>query len=235
LEKDDIVLSYSHPYVRISKKVISPLGESKDEIWVMKKLAEKLNLKEEWIFEDPWKALERAFKNTLTNGSFKDLAEGATLKLKYRPLNEYQTPTKKIEFYSKKAEELGLSPLPKQYLLKLKEDEFILLNSSTLKYTHTQFQEVYGPIPPIVYINPDDAKFFGVENNEVIELYNELGRTRIRAKVSADVPKRVLWSPKQFVGLCGRPQNILVPCLTQEIGGGPIFNSTIVRIKKLNI
>ncbi len=47
LEKDDVVIPYSHSYVRLSRKVIEPLGESKDEIWVMRELAKRLNVKEE--------------------------------------------------------------------------------------------------------------------------------------------------------------------------------------------
>ena len=32
LEKDDLVLPYSHNYVRLSRRAISPLGESRDEV-----------------------------------------------------------------------------------------------------------------------------------------------------------------------------------------------------------
>ncbi|RLE70419.1 MAG: formate dehydrogenase, partial [Thermoprotei archaeon] len=131
LEKTDVVIPYSHRYVKISKKVIEPLGESKSEIWVMKELASRLGMSEV-LREDHWKALEKAFKDSLEDGSFSDLINGKMLKLRYMPLNRYQTPTGKIEFYSLKAEKLGLNPLPQQYPLLKKR--FILLNSSTFKY-----------------------------------------------------------------------------------------------------
>ncbi len=233
LEKDDVVIPYSHHYIRISRRAINPLGESKNEIWVMKELAKRLDLKEKWVYEDPWKAIENALKNALENGSFKELLMGKVLKLKYRPISDYQTPTGKIEFYSKRAEELGLNPIPRQYPLKLCGEEFILLNSSTPKYTHTQFREIYGSIPPITLINPEDAKVLNIRSGETVELYNELGRVRVRVIVSSSVPRRVLWSPRQMIGLNGEPQNSLVPCITQKIGGGPIFNSTTVKISKV--
>ncbi len=97
LEKDDVVLPYSHGYVRLSRRAIKPLGESKGEIWVMREIARRLHLAEEWILEDPWEALRRAFKNALEDGSFEDLIKGRLLKLRYKPLHEYQTPTGKIE------------------------------------------------------------------------------------------------------------------------------------------
>jgi len=233
LEKNDLVISYSHRYVRISKKIIEPLGESRNEIWLMRELAERLGLKEAWIFEEPWEALRKSLKNAFESGSFEDLIEGKTLKLKYRPRNEYQTLTGKIEFYSIKAEKLRLNPLPKQYPLELKDGEFILLNSSTSKYTHTQFREVYGPIPPIVVINSEDARLINVKEGDVVDLFNEYGRVRVKIVVDDFIQRGVLWSPRQLIGLNGEPQNSLIPSVTQKLGGGPIFNSSIVKIAKV--
>jgi len=43
LEKEDIVVPWSHWHVRKSNRVIAPLGESQDEIEVMVGLAKRLN------------------------------------------------------------------------------------------------------------------------------------------------------------------------------------------------
>lgn len=232
LEKEDIVISYSHGYVRISRKAVEPLGESRDEVWIMRELAKRLKLKEKWIYEKPWNAIKKALQGAFQRGSFKDLMADETLKLKSKPKNKYQTPTGKIEFYSKKAEEYGLNPLPKQMQIDLNENEFILLSSSLPYYTHTQFQDVYGPIPKIVWISSEDAKKNGIKNGDTIELYNDLGSVMVKAVVTDKIPSGVLWSPKMLTGLNGNPLNILTPSTTQRIGGGPIFNSTKVRINK---
>lgn len=231
LEKKDIVIPYSHRYVKISKKAIEPLGESKSEIWVVKELASRLGI-DGILIEDPWKALEKAFKDSFEDGSFGDLANGKMLKLKYKPLNCYQTFTGKIEFYSLKAEKLGLNPLPEQH--PLPENAFILLNSSIFKYTHTQFREVYGPIPPFVLINLCDAERLGVKNGDKVVVYNEQGEVLLEARISEDVPRGVLWSPRQLEGLNGETQNVLVPPVRQKIGGGAVFNSTLVNIRKFD-
>ncbi|RLE52004.1 MAG: formate dehydrogenase [Candidatus Methanomethylicota archaeon] len=234
LEKMDVVISYSHRYIRLSNKAIEPLGESKDEIWVMNELAKKLGLKEKWIYEDPWDVLRKALKDAIEDGIFEDLLGGVTLKLKVKPRSEYQTPTRKIEFYSKKAEELGLNPLPKQHPIRLSKDYFILLNSCVPNFTHTQFQEIYGPIPPIAWINVEDAKSLNIKNGDTVELYNELGRVKVKAIVTNKVPRGVIWSPRQLTGLNQEPQNKLIPCETQLIGGGSTFNSTLIKIQKSN-
>jgi anaerobic selenocysteine-containing dehydrogenase len=233
LEKEDIVVSYSHGYVRKSEKIIEPLGESKTELWVMTQIAKRLNLKEEWFYEDAWKAVEKALENSFENGNFSDLKKGKTLRLKMKLKNEYQTPTGKIEFFATKAEELGLSPLPKQYPLS-KSEGFILLNTAVSKYTHTQFQDVYGLLPPTVLINPENAKNYALSDNDVVELYNEFGSIKLRAVISGSVPKGVLWAPRECSDINGKPQNTIVPDITQTLGGGPIFNTVTVKIKTTN-
>ena len=147
-----------------------------------------------------------------------------------KPKNEYQTSTGKIEFYATKAEELGLTPLPKQYPLP-KNEGFILLNTAVKKYTDTQFQDVYGRIPSMVLINPDDAENYKVREDYIVELYNELGSIKLKAVISSSVPRGVLWAPRESGDINGKPQNTITPDTTQKLGGGPIFNATTVKIR----
>ena len=199
----------------------------------MTRLAERLNLEEEWLYEDSWKAAEKSLKNALENGNFVDLKEGKMLKLKMKPKNKYQTSTGKIEFYSLKAEKAGWSPLPRQDPLP-KNEGFILLNTAISKYTHTQFQDVYGPLPSIVLINPENAKAYAVSDNDVVELYNKFGSIRLKAVISSSVPEGILWAPRECRDINGKPQNIIIPDTTQKLGRGPTFNTTIVKIKTGN-
>ena len=131
------------------------------------------------------------------------------MRLRTRPLDEYQTPSGKIELYSTTAIKLGHSPLPEMEYVKGKG--FVLLNSATPKYTHTQFRDVYGPIPAIVQINPEDAKKFGIRGGEEVVLYNENGEVSVKAQVVDKVPRGVLWSPRQLVDINGRPRTLSYP------------------------
>ena len=230
-EKEDVVIPWAHRYPRKSAKAIAPLGESIHEIDVMRELARRLNLKQEWLFEDPWKAVEKALENSLEGGNFHDLLAGGPVKLRCRPRDEYQTPSGKIEFSSSVAGERGYSSLPRQVPLDLGSGEYLLLNSSDRRYTHSQFQEVYGPIPAIVRMNPEDARLLDVQDDSVVTLFNDLGKTTARVQTTDSVPTGVLWSPKQFLGLDGSPQNSLTQSRPQEVGGGSVYNSTVVRIR----
>jgi anaerobic selenocysteine-containing dehydrogenase len=232
LEKTDINFSDHHLYSRLSKMVIEPLGESKSEIWVMQQLAKRIGLKQNWLFEDPWKALQEAFRDTYKEGDLQDILEGSVLELKLRPYNEYQTPSGKIEFVASKASDIGVRSLPSQDMVKFDREWFILLNSSLPKYTHSQFTDVYGPIPQIVWINPNDAKKLDIRDGEIVEIFNELGTVTLKAEITDKVSIGTLWAPRPLIGLNGIPLNFLVPGTPQKIGGGPAFNSVKVKIKR---
>lgn len=233
LEKDDLVIPWGHNIVQYSNRVVQPVTDSRSEVWVMREIARRLNLTEEWLYEDAWGVIESALDDALEGGDLNSLRSGEMLTLKTKPANSYPTRSGKIEFYSSKAVEKGQRPLPIQIPLPSEQDGFILLTSATPRYTSTQFQEVYGAIPAVVTMNPQDAAGRGVADGEVVRLVNDRGELEVRVTLSDDVPERVLWSPRQSEGLAGEPQNCLTSSSPQEIGGGPRFNSTTVTVRKL--
>jgi anaerobic selenocysteine-containing dehydrogenase len=232
LEKTDIVFSDHHLYSRLSQRAIEPLKESRHEIWVMQELAKKIKKTEAWLFEDPWQALDKAFKDTYKNGHLKDILEGEVLEIGLKPLNRYQTPSEKIEFSASTAPDIGVSRLPFQEELQSDKQTFVLLNSAIPKYTHSQFTDVYGPIPEIVWINPIDAEKLGIQDGKTVEVFNDFGNVVLKAKVTDKISIGTFWAPRPLTGLNGEPLNSLAPGITQKIGGGPIFNSIKVRIKQ---
>ncbi len=234
LEKRDFVVSDCHPYTRLSEKAIEPLGESRDEVWVMRELAKGLGLRKEWLYVDPWETVGTALEDAFTGGSYKDLLQGSILRLRSRRVDEYQTPTGKIEFHSTTAGNAGANPLPVQLPLYVDEVEFILLTSATPKYTHSQFRDVYGMIPRTVWVNTDDAKENGISEGATVRLHNMRGELEVRAIVTTRVPRGVVWSPRPIRDERGNHQNTLVASTAQPIGGGPTFNSTLVKIKTLD-
>lgn len=231
LEKRDVNLSDHHLYSRLSEQAVEPLGESKHEIWVMQELVRKLGLKEKWLFEDPWKALQKSLTESYQEGDLQDVLDGSVLQLKLRPYKEYQTPSGKIEFAASKAADIRVGTLPVQDTIEYSDEWFTLLNSSISKYTHSQFTDVYGPIPQIVWINPKEAADRAIQDGDIVEIFNELGSVMLRAKLTEKISAGNLWAPRPLIGLNGNPLNILAPGTFQKIGGGPIFNSIKVKIK----
>ena len=204
-------------------------ARGRDEVLVMSELARRVGVEDRWVYDDPWAEAERTLANAFIDGGFEDLMSGSPLRLRMRPMDEYQTPSGRLEFYSSAAEE-GVSPLPRQDALTLGSDEYILVSSSLPKYTHTQFKDVYGEIPTQVWINPADAERHGVQEGTEVTLFNGLGRLRLTAVVTDRVPRGVLWAPREMIDGEGNAQNSLTPGVPQIIGGGPVFNSTRVKI-----
>lgn len=230
LEKEDLVLPWTHPYCRYSPQLIAPVTDSRSEVWVMRALATRLGLKEPWLYEDPWEAIEQAAREAFEDGGVESLRAGKLLTLKRKPAEQYATASGKIEFSSSHAEALGFSQLPSQLQLENEEGTFILLASASVNYTSTQFQEVYGPIPAVITMYPPDAERLGITEGQEVNVSNTYGSVRMTVTLSENVPEGVLWAPRQSEGLNGAPQNCLTSSAPQQIGHGPRFNSTRVSI-----
>ena len=233
LEKEDIIIPDSHRYVSWSQRAAAPSEDSRHEIWVMRQLSDRLNLLHPRLYENEHKALRYALAHAFESGCFDDLLAGKRLKLKCRPAAQYQTPSGKIEFYSHQASANGWTPLPRQRPEPATKHAFTYLNSATPAYTHTQFQEVYGPIPAVAYLNSKDAAAHDIKSGDRLAIFNDAGSIQLTARISSRVPESVIWSPKELEGLDGNPQNRLTSSLPQEIGNGPRFNSTRVGIVKV--
>jgi len=177
-------------------------------------------------------ALEKTLEHTYLEGGLKNILAGEVLEVKLRPNESYPTPSGKIEFAAT-ASHGGSTPLPTQQPLPCAESWLVLLNSSVAKYTHSQFTDVFGPIPQVVWIHPADAGRRSIKENDLVAVFNELATVTLHAKVTDKVLTGTLWAPRPLTGLNGVPLNALVPGTSQGIGGGPIFNSVKVKIKRV--
>ncbi len=231
-EKQDLVVSWIHRYCRLLPRVIEPLGESKDEVWVMDRLSRLLGLKLPWLYEDPWKALEHAFRDAFRTGNFGDLLEGKCMTLKCKSPVRYDTPSGKLEFFPEGAAEQGFTPFPQYRPLEQKDGEFVLLNSAMRNYTHSQFRESFGPLPEKVIMYSGDARKLGLEAFDKVKLTNDRGSLTVTLEISSSLPSGVLWTPRPVLDAGGQSTNHLTSAVPQA-GSGPTFNSTLVRVEKV--
>jgi len=57
-----------------------------------------------------------------------------------------------------------------------------------------------------VKYNLKDAQDLGITNDDKVVIYNKYGRVKVY--ISDSVPRGVLWSPRQFIGLNGEPPKL---------------------------
>jgi anaerobic selenocysteine-containing dehydrogenase len=173
----------------------------------------------------------------------------------------FETPTGKVELYSKRYEEWGLDPLP--YYEEpaegpvttpelYKEYPLIL---TTGRRSPVFFHSEHRMIPwlreldpdPIVEINPQTAKELDISNGEWVYIENKRGRVKFRAKVTATAHPRVVsaahgwWLPETE----GREPNLFstwqhnINNLTSMGNqarsgfGGTDYRSSLCRITKI--
>jgi anaerobic selenocysteine-containing dehydrogenase len=231
LEKEDIVIPESHNCVQYSRQIVPPVGDSRHEIQVMQDIARRLGCEEPWIYEDALTVCASALADAFEKGQVKDLMAGLRLRLRRKPMDHYDTPSGRIEFFAKTALTHGHAPLPRQQKPVVDEESFSLFTSSVSRHTHTQFQEVYGGIPAVVHINPEDAARMDLLEGTDVFLENERARLRLRVVISDALPPGIVWAPKEAADLDGLSQNCLTSSHPQTIGNGPRFNSTRVKLR----
>lgn len=125
----------------------------------------------------------------------------------------FATPTGKVELASTVLEELGFDPLPyfrdepehdPSYPLSMftgvREDEYFQTG-------HRHIEELRRRRPePELFIHPETAKQWSVEQGEWVEVENETGRLEIRAAIRDDMPPGLLriphgwWKPEMPQG-----------------------------------
>ncbi len=226
-ERLDIADSYYHRYVALNEPVARLYGKSNSE--VTRLLAKALGIDSPYLYESDEEVIRKILE---INGlSWDELKRNGFVKVPEKP-RKWETPSGKIEFYSRRAVERGLSPFPEY---KRSEGRYPLrLLTPTHRMTITsQYHNTYGMVDPNLYINPADAEERGIEDGDAVEVFNENGRIRTRAKLSTDVPRGVVLLYKAFwVSLLGWNANFLTTDETvQKYGNGSAYHSTWVDVK----
>ncbi len=207
LEKDDFITGYWHNYLIWNKKIMEPQGESKNELDVQREIARRLGLDHKAIFEDPLEVI----KNSLGESIFNKLMKKGYAEIPYLPKGRYQTYSKKIEFKSQMALELGLEEFPEPIDLFSDGGDLILVFRASFMHTHTQFEEIYGPVPKILYINSKDAEKRNIENGDKVLVVSDNNEVILIAKVTDNVPPGLLVAYKSAISVDGKRINVLIP------------------------
>ena len=123
----------------------------------------------------------------------------------------FHTPSGKVEFWSERAQTAGLSPLPSytpvhtvagtQYPLQFRQGR-------TITAFHAFYDEgralptlARANIEPELWIHPTDAQQRGIGAGSPIQIYNERGQFRAKARLTEDVQQGVIWMRDGWFGV----------------------------------
>lgn len=212
LEQVGCKMTNTHLY--LMEQALEPPGETRSLTWVLRALADRLGLAEFF----PWPSEEAMIDALLAHPSTGYAtvaalrAEGGMRALNIShvayPDHRYHTPSGKVEFYSERARQLGLPPLPVYDDLPDSAYPLTLRQGRTLTHFHG-FYDQGRALPtlakldpqPRLWISPQDAAARGLLDGTPIRIYNERGEFRAYARVTARIPSGTVWIRDGWEGL----------------------------------
>lgn len=234
-EQFDVVPSYFHDFLNLNERAISPIGDSKSNVEFFKALSRSLGMQNHELFEEEEAIVRQAIKgNPRMAGDLQSLKLKGFERIKPLPLDEYQTPSGKIEMFSERAVADGIPALPDPLPIK-GTGKYILLTPDAQEMNHSAYHILSPELKPRVLISPEDATAAGIGDGEDVRLENQVGSITIKAEISERVPPGVLVS---YAGLwpklCGGASiNFLTTDFIQKFGGSTARHSTFVNISPL--
>lgn len=220
---EELGCKMTHTHLYLMEPALVPPGETRSLYRLMKELAERIDLAD----FHPW-ASEEAMVDAILDHPCTGHASVAALRAEggIRALNvshvanptlDFDTPSRKVEFYSEQAARLGLPPLPSYDTPALQEprtttvrrtDLLALAQGRTLTHFHG-FYNNGRELPtlarresePTLWISPADAATRNVANGARIRIFNERGDLLARAYVTARIPTGTVWMRDGWPGL----------------------------------
>ncbi len=245
-ENTDFYASFWHHYMQIQQPIIEPYCESKSNVDVFKLLAKEMGF-DEPIFQETEEEMITASldnpRNPYLEGiTYEALVEQQYVKAKVKPLlpGKLETPSGKIELYSKKMKEDGYPPLP-TYIPLVEDGDFPYLfvaapNHNFLNSTFSNNEKHQSlEKEPLLHMNLNDAIVIGIKEGERVRVWNHRGECVLKAALGENVLPGVVVTQGLWQNTNGTNQlvNSLTPDRLSDMGGGATFFSGRVNVGKI--
>ncbi len=217
--------------IRAYPKIVDPPGEAWSDAKILNELAKRLGMGEDF-WDDEEEALDEMLKPS--GLTWEDFKEQRIFKCKreYKKPEEgiFRTASGKVEIYSKPLEDLGYPPMPlwedlSQIQLETSEEYPLLLTNAKEEayvlsgYHMIDYLRKIKP-DPIVELNPETAKKYGLKEGDWISIETKNGKITQKLALEPSLDPRVVmgsfgwWfpdDPADFYGLHKSNINVLVP------------------------
>jgi anaerobic selenocysteine-containing dehydrogenase len=193
---------------------LSAAGQARPVYDLYKGLARRLGVEDVYPWADQDAAIDAALDHPATGHATveKMPANGGHTALNVShtayPTFDFATPSGKIEFYSHRAADMGLSPLPTCTDIDENQSELFLAHGRTFADFHS-FYDHGRALPtlavredaPELWMSPNDATRRKISNAAEVEISNGLGTVVARAKVTLRIPDGTVWIRDGWSGL----------------------------------
>ena len=255
LEFTDLV-NGPHPYIQLQQRVIPPLYESKSDVQILRELAPRLGFGEYFKSEEEFIDLLLDSGDPSVEGiTVENLKKGpATIKTPPRPSErpptaKFSTPTGRIEFYVEKLLPYGEAlpvhkePAEGKHSELSKNYPLSLIQVHSKFHVHSSFVKsawVRELDPePILEINPADAVSRDVKNGDIVEIFNERGKIKLKARLNEALQPGLVnlthgWWPSDFIegDLNAITNDFLNPAQNTTYEPNMPMNDNLVEMRK---
>jgi len=217
---EELGCKMTHTHLYLMEPALAPAGETRSVYRVIKELAERLGLDgfHPWVSEEAMvdAILDHPCTGHATVASLRARGGIGALNISHiaNPTLEFATPSRKIEFYSKQAERLGLPPLPMHgapttpRVAGATAYPLALTQGRTMTHFHG-FYNNGRELPtlarrtsrPELWISPADAQARHITDGAAIRMFNQRGELLARAHVTDRLPAGTVWMRDGWLGL----------------------------------
>jgi anaerobic selenocysteine-containing dehydrogenase len=186
-------------WLQLRRTVLPAIGESRSDTDIVFDLARRLGLEAEFFDCDRDAALRHVLAPTgVAVEELRRRPEGMRLNLvtRHRAYREegFRTPTRRLEIYSERLLEAGLSPVPEYApgLVSPSDDYPLLLTSAKWPhFCHSQHHALPAlrrRMPePLVELHPDLARQKGIGETDWVIIESPVGSMRARARITVGI------------------------------------------------
>lgn len=252
LEHWDIHASYGHTDILLNRPAIAPMGECKTNTDIFRALAQRMGFAEPCFEEDDETMCRSAFAATqnmeeLFAQGFTHLKSADGQPLPDAPFAEggFPSPSGKCEFYSQRLADMGQDGLPDyiaNYEVPQANAEFPLamISPPARNFLNSSFVNLQSlrdiETEPVLEMHPEDAQTRGIQDGDVIRVFNQRGTYHCKAQLNDRARPGVvnglgIWWRK--LGLNGTNVNELTSQNLTDIGRAPVFYDCCVEVAVL--
>ena len=255
LEHWDVHLAYGHYNVSLNTPAIAPIGDSLPNTEIFRRLAAAMGLDHPALRDDDITMIRQTLASNaaqLEGITFEALRERGWMRLAlprpYMPYAEgrFPTPSGKCEFVSARLAAMGMDPLP-TYIPPVESPATApelaarwplqLISSPAHQFLNTTFVNV-GSLrraarEPECIVHPLDAASRGIDEGAMVEIANDRGAFRARARVSDGIRPGVVWAPSIWwtsLASDGRNANDTTSQRLTDLGEAPTFYDNLVDV-----
>lgn len=249
LEHWDIHASYGHTDILLNRPAIAPMGACKTNTDIFRALAKRMGFTEPCFSEDDETLCRTAFPATqdmeaLFAQGFTHLKSANGQALPDAPFAEgaFPSPSGKCEFFSQRLADMGQDGLP-DYIANYEIPQtnaafpLAMISPPARNFLNSSFVNLQSlrdiENEPVLEMHPDDAHVRGIQEGDVIRVFNQRGTYHCKARLNNRARPGVvnglgIWWRK--LGLNGTNVNELTSQNLTDIGRAPVFYDCCVEV-----